>query len=98
MQDWKQSGFKGATLKSLETCNNFKRTHCFLLQVWEALYRQLWNAYLIKHQLKSVTESASCILSASTEDDKTPGHLMHRIEGLLRDSNTQNAFESYAME
>ena len=32
------SGFQGATLKSLETCGNFKQTHCFLLQVQVQFY------------------------------------------------------------
>ena len=53
------SGFQGATLKSLETCGNFKQTHCFLLQAWEALYQEMWNVYLTDNKLKSLIDSAT---------------------------------------
>ena len=59
----KSSGFQGATLKSLEKCSNIKHTHCFSLQVWEALYREMLNAYVTNGDLNNLTNSTKCILS-----------------------------------
>ena len=39
------SGYRGETLTSLGTCSNFKRTNSFLLQLHEALLRQLISTF-----------------------------------------------------
>ena len=41
------AGFKGATLKALQNCSNFKHTHHFLLQTWESIYRVMLQKFFM---------------------------------------------------
>ena len=34
------------TLTFLDNASNFKRTHAFLMQVWETMYRHMYNLYV----------------------------------------------------
>ena len=58
------AGYHGSTLKSIEQCSNFKRTHYFLMQAWEALYREMLHTYL-SNSSNTITMDASCILLSS---------------------------------
>ena len=39
------SGHRGETLISIKKCSSYKKTHQFLLQAWEATYRQMFIAF-----------------------------------------------------
>ena len=94
----KASGFQGATLTSLEKCSNFKHTHRFLLQVWEALYREMINAYVTSCDIKNLTNSAKSILSKAFQENHLPNHLTRQIKQLIEDSNTEENFMKFVYE
>ena len=77
----KASGYRGSTLSSLENNSNFKRTHNFLLQVWEALYREMFQAYCttsVSTNISDVLAAARCILSTSISENHPPQKVMKK--------------------
>ena len=45
----KDSGYKSETLTSLENYSHFKRTHSFLLQVWEAMFTEIIHVFVMSN-------------------------------------------------
>ena len=82
----KCSGYRGQTLLSLKGCTNFKRTHCFLLHAWEALYREMLHAYFMHKDQHNILEAAKCILSAAVQQSRSPEEVMKRIGELIDDT------------
>ena len=57
------SGHRGETLTSIKKCSSYKRTHQFLLQAWEAMYRQMFISF--KRAKESDDDSVSDFLAAA---------------------------------
>ena len=91
----KASGYRGSTLSSLENNSNFKRTHNFLLQVWEALYREMFQAYCstsVSTNISDMLAATRCILSTSITENHPPQQVMKRIRGLIEDTSVHTNF------
>ena len=91
------SGYHVSTLKSIEQCSNFERTHYFLTQVWESLYLQMLHIYL-NGSGKTIPMDVSCILLSSIQEKKSHQHLMKRTKELVKDSYIDKAFKDFVDE
>jgi len=85
------SGYHGATLKSLENCTNFKRTH-----LGGNVQRTV--SYIPTLQWRCTTHNAKFIISTSISEKHSPHHLLHRITQLVDDNNTQNKCRTFVWE
>ena len=91
----KCSGYRGATLKALGLCSHFKRTHEFILQVWEALYREMFHAFLQTNDKERVVEDVKCLLTTSVEQNRTAHECIERIEALIHETEMHTDFKIF---
>ena len=87
------SGYRGETLNSLERCSHFKRTHNFLIQVWEALYQKMLNAYVNKKSLFSLTD---CIGELVLKNNISSTEILSQVDSILSDEHVN--FQSFITE
>ena len=88
----KAAGFRGETLTSLENCSHFKRTHLFIVQVWEALYCEVISSFAttnpeIEAKVIEVIEQHS---SGTTSVD-----LLLTMQEVLSDMSTFSDFSNF---
>ena len=50
------SGHRAETLKSIGKASNFKHTHAFIMQVWEAMFREFFKQYLLSVDAEAIPE------------------------------------------
>ena len=81
-------GFRSTTLKSLESYNNFKRIHCFLVQVWEAIYHEMVHIYIYHTYPSGLMANVKSILEAGIKEPRSPYDLMVTYDLIVRSAAT----------
>ena len=75
----KASGYRGPTLASLEKCTNFKRTHNFLLEVWEAMYTAMLISYIMSEDKQTLVCEVRQLIQTSVKENLTPYELLDKV-------------------
>ena len=75
----------GYPVSSIQTCGQFKRTHQFLLEVWEGLYRSIMSVFIQTEQdcpeaLKSLADK---IIASKTCDTETVHMIISETQHLF---------------
>ncbi len=82
------SGFQGETLTSLEKCSNFKRTHQFLKQSWEAVYSYMIKLFISTELSDSEQSLANEVISQNTSN-------LQSIQASLSSLQLKNRFDKF---
>lgn len=68
------SGHRGETLSSIKKCSSYKRTHQFLLQAWEALYRQMLATF-------------KCVRGSDDRDESSISDIVSAVKANMLECN-----------
>ena len=82
----------------IPSCTNFKRTHCFLLQVWEALYRDMLHTYVAEVNPSDLLNNVHCILASGIQESCSPQHLLSRVDTLIHETNGLDNFMRFVYQ
>ena len=93
----KAAGYRGATLASLQKCSNFKRTHNFILQVWEAFYRVFLVAYSTCHRQEILLHEIGTMLQLNV-DKLSTFELMSIVNDIVCKREIENVFLQFIQQ
>ena len=91
----------GYPVASIQTCGQFKRTHCFILEVWEALYLCMVEKYMAHtddieiDQLELLDILNSAFLKATINDPENAKTTTERISQSLKQLRCYDSFREF---
>ena len=90
------SGYKAETLNSLEKCSNFKRTHSFLMQVWEAMYTEIVISFTTANpHFSKLQQEIQFQISSAQDTEVTSVNLLLSVQQLVKDHSAMEEFDQF---
>lgn len=91
----KATGYNSSTLNSLEKCSNFKRTHHFILQVWEALYISMLVTFIHSNNKQTFVDEVRELVLVGSEGNVAPLELISKVNEKVQENGMKELFFNY---
>ena len=92
-------GFRGETLTKLESCSNFKRTHRFLQQAWEAIYHQMLCSFIkAQSSCDDMYQKICAIIGECIAAHNSPSVTLSKTQTLLTKMNFEQNFHDFVQK